>query len=177
MRIFRHHGMTRPQGAHPWNYEVASLGQNYRITDFQCALAGSQLTKLLPWHARRQAIAKRYDEELASMRELRPLEVRPGVDHAYHLYVVRLELERLRTDRDRFLAALRAEGILATLHYPPIHLHPYYRKRFGLGPGLCPAGEAAAEAILSLPVFPGMSDADQGDVLEALRKVLDAYRR
>jgi perosamine synthetase len=176
-RTFRHHGMTRPPGSPPWLYEITSLGQNYRITDFQCALAQSQLGRLQSFLERRRALAVRYDQGLVDIPAVRPLGRRPNMEHAYHLYVVRLVPERLRVSRDQFLAALRAEGILATLHYPPVHLQPYYRERFGTGPGQCPAAEDAAAWILSLPMFPKMSDADHDDVLAALHKVTKAYGR
>lgn len=177
MRTFRHHGITRPPGAEPWNYEVTSLGQNYRLTDVQCALARRQLTKLEVWVSRRREIAARYDAELASMPGIVPLARRDGIGHAYHLYVVRLPVSRWRVSRDRVLAAIRAEGILATLHYPPVHLHPFYRARLGTAPGDCPNAEAAAQEILSLPMFPLMSSADQDDVFTALHKVARAYGR
>lgn len=177
MRTFRHHGMTRRPEARPWNYEITTLGQNYRLTDFQSALAKSQLRHLPAWIARRRALAARYDLALADIAELTPLAVRPGAHHAYHLYVVRLATERLRVGRDEFLAALQAEGILAAFHYPPVHLHPLYRERFALGTGACPAAERAAAEIFSLPIFPLMSDRDQEDVLDAVNKVARAYRR
>ena len=175
MRSFRHHGMVRPEGASPWSYQVETLGQNYRLTDFQCALAQSQLRHLGEWVARRRALAARYDRLLADLPAVRPLAVRPGVGHAYHLYVVRLRPAELRVSRDQVMAALQAEGILATLHYPPVHQHGLYRGRPGVGP--CPAAEKAAAEILSLPLYPRMTDADQDDVMAALVKVVRAYRR
>jgi len=99
-----------------------------------------------------------------------PLEVRPGVDPSYHLYVVRLR-GRLAGRRDEAFQALRAEGIGVAVHYPLVHLHPYYRRRLGTAPGLCPVAEAAAEEIVSLPIFPAMTDADAEDVIAACRKV------
>ena len=99
----------------------------------------------------------------------------PGAHHAYHLYVVRLDLARLRVDRAAVFAALRAEGIGVNVHYIPVHLHPYYRERLGTRPGQFPAAEAAYEEILSLPMFPRMSDADVDDVVEATVRVTAAY--
>lgn len=177
MRRFRHHGMSRPQGAPAWSYEVADLGNNYRLTDFQSALGEQQLRHLSKWVTRRQQIAETYDQALLARPELTVLEKRPGVHHAYHLYVVRLRPEALRVDRDQVLAALRAEGILATLHYPPVHLQPLYRNKVGTHLGQCPVAEEATRWIFSLPIFPTMTNADQGDVLTALDKVLAAYRR
>lgn len=179
MRVFRNHGITSDhrqrdaQGS--WFYEMVDLGFNYRLSDLQCALGLSQLKKLPGWIERRREIARRYDEAFAELELARPLRTRDGVEHAYHLYVLRLELERLRVGRAEVFAALRAEGIGVNVHYVPVHLHPYYRERFGTGPGLCPVAEDAYERILTLPVWPGMSDDDADDVIAAVRKVLAGY--
>jgi perosamine synthetase len=181
MRIFRNHGITsdhrqrESQGS--WFYEMVELGYNYRLTDIQCALGLSQLRKLPNWLARRQEIAHRYDAAFFDMPAVKPLAVRPDVSHAYHLYVIQLNLERLQADRATIFRALRAENIGANVHYIPVHLHPFYRSHFGTGPGLCPVAEAAYERIISLPIFPKMSDDDCNDVIEAVRKVCNAYRR
>jgi len=181
MRRFRNHGITtdfrqrQEQGS--WYYEMVDLGFNYRLTDLQCALGITQLAKLPQSVARRQAIARQYDAAFAGLPAVRPLEVRPDVCHAYHLYVVQLDLDALRGDRGAVFQALRAEGIGVNVHYVPVHLHPYYRDRFGTGPGDCPAAEAAYERILSLPIFPAMSDGDVADVTGAVHKVVEAYAR
>lgn len=179
LRTFRNHGITSDHHAREqagsWFYEMVELGFNYRLTDLQCALGMSQLKKLPEWLQRRQAIAALYDRAFGAIEGIQPLRSVPGVTHAYHLYVIRLDLERLKTDRATVFAALRAEGIGVNVHYVPVHLHPFYGKRFGTGLGLCPHAEHAYEAILSLPIFPGMSDADGGDVVKALSKVMRAY--
>ncbi len=179
MRLFRNHGITsdhrQRSEAGSWYYEMADLGYNYRLTDFQCALGESQLGRLAGWVGRRREIASRYGAAFDGIEAVRPLEVRSDVDHAYHLYVVRLETERLATDRGEIFRALRAEGIGVNVHYVPVHLHPYYRNNHGTAPGLCPIAEAAYEQILSLPMFPTMTDDDIGDVVAAVRKVLGAY--
>ncbi len=181
MRAFRNHCMTvdhhgRAASA-SWGYEIAELGFNYRISDVQCALGRSQLRRLTEWVDRRRSIAARYDEMLADIPAIVPLALRPEVEHAYHLYVVQLDLDRLTVDRGAVFAALRAEGIGVNVHYIPVHLQPLYRERLGTGPGDCPVAEAAYERILSLPVFAGMTDADVEDVIAALRKVIRAYLR
>lgn len=179
MRVFRNHGITTDhrqrdaQGS--WFYEMVDLGFNYRLSDLQCALGLSQLRKLGGWVERRQGIARAYDEGFSGLELAQPLAVRAGVQHAYHLYVLRLELESLSAGRKEIFAALRAEGIGVNVHYIPVHLHPYYREHFGTGPGLCPVAEDAYERILTLPVWPGMSDEDVGDVIQAVRKVLNRY--
>jgi perosamine synthetase len=176
MRVFRNHGITTEQGKRSsWTYEMVDLGYNYRLSDIQCALGRNQLKKLPGWIARRQEIAAQYDRLFAQFPEITPLRTREEVSHAYHLYVVQLNLDRLRVGRAEVYAALRAEGIGVNVHYIPVHLHPYYRNQFGTAPGLCPVAEAAYERILSLPMFPAMSDADVEDVRIALRKVCDAY--
>jgi len=181
MRMFRHHGIDidsrgREENGY-WFYEMLELGFNYHVSDIQCALGISQLAKLSESVARRQAIAAKYDAALADMPAVTPLAVREQVSHAYHLYVVRLELEQLRVDRGKVFDALRAEGMGVNVHYIPVHLHPFYRKHFGTAPGDCPVAEAAYERIISLPMFPGMSDKDSDDVLRAVAKVTESYRR
>ena len=96
---------------------------------------------------------------------------------AYHLYVVRLDLEALRAGRSEIFRALRAENIGVNVHYVPVHLHPYYRQTQGTHPGMCPVAECAYEGLLSLPMFPAMSDSDVDDVIEAVEKVVVFYRR
>lgn len=181
MRIFRNHGITTDhreraeKGA--FFYEMVDLGFNYRLTDFQCALGLGQLAKLPSSVRRRQEIAARYDAAFAEIPEIEALAVSAELSHAYHLYVVLLDLERLKASRAEVLAALRAEGIGANVHYIPVHLHPYYQSRFGTGPGTCPVAEAAYERLLTLPLFPQMSSSDVEDVVFAVRKVLNHYRR
>jgi perosamine synthetase len=180
MRTFRNHGITvdhrqrSEQGS--WFYEIVDLGYNYRLTDVQSALGLSQLAKLRARVARRQAIAHEYDRAFAAIPEVRPLSVRAGVSHSYHLYVVRVETARLACDRAMMFSALRREGIGVNVHYIPVHLHPFYRQRFGAGPGLCPVAEAAYASILTLPMFAGMETRDVRDVIEAVTKVVAAFR-
>lgn len=176
MRLFRNHGITsdhrdrHERGA--WNYEMVDIGYNYRLTDFQCALGLSQLVRLPEWIRRRQAIARHYGEAFAGMRTLRPLGLREGVSHAYHLYVIEIDEALAGKDRDAVYRDLRDAGVGVNVHYIPVHLHPFYRRRFGTGEGLCPVAERAYGRILSLPVYPGMSDDDVVSVSAAVRKVL-----
>jgi perosamine synthetase len=178
MRVFRNHGITsdhrqrQEQGS--WFYEMVDLGYNYRLTDFQCALGMSQLQKLPRWMARRQEIARRYNAALAEISAVEPLDVREDVSHAYHLYVIKLDLNQLRGTRNELFTALRAEGIGVNVHYIPVHLHPFYRKRFATKPGLCPVAEAAYERILTLPIFPHTNE-EVEKVITAVRKVIEAY--
>ena len=179
MRRFRNHGITSDhferEQIGSWLYAMIELGYNYRMNDIQSALGLSQLAKLGGWIERRRAIAQRYDLALAHMPGIRALRVNSEVEHSYHLYVVELDTASLTVDRARIFAALRAENIGVNVHYLPVHLHPYYRKTFATREGLCPVAESAYEKILSLPIFPAMSDADVDDVTEALWKVMNAY--
>jgi len=179
MRVFRNHGITsdhrqrEQQGS--WFYEMVDLGYNYRLTDFQCALGMSQLRKLSGWVARRHEIARRYDAAFAEIPAVEPLDVRADISHAYHLYVIQLDLTRLQATRAEVFAALRAEGIGVNVHYIPVHLHPFYRERFGTRPGLCQEAEAAYERLITLPISPRMSDNDVEDVITAVKKVVKHY--
>jgi perosamine synthetase len=154
---------------------MVDLGYNYRLTDLQCALGLSQLRKLPGWVARRREIARLYNSALTRVPGVRPLAVRSDALPSYHLYVVRLDLERIKATRAQVFSALRAEGIGVNVHYIPVHLHPFYRTRFGTHPGLCPVAEAAYERLLTLPMFPAMTDQDVSDVIRALEKVLEHY--
>lgn len=176
MRLFRNHGISsdhrQREAIGSWLYEMEDLGYNYRLTDLQSALGISQLRKLPKWLARRREIARRYDDAFAQLNSVSPLGVENHVSHAYHLYVVRFNLERLNTERAEIYSRLRAEGIGVNVHYIPVYLHPYYRKHFGTAPGLCPVAETAYEQIISLPIFQGMTDMNVAEVLKALNRVL-----
>jgi perosamine synthetase len=178
MRRFRNHGITLDHHdrsrKETWRYEIEEVGYNYRITDFQCALGISQLHKLDAWLDRRRNIARRYDQAFENIPAVRPLGVRDQVSHARHLYVVRVIPEEGQLDRAAVFALLRQAGIGVNVHYLPVHLHPFYRNRYGTGPGLCPLAEAAYEQILSLPIFPSMSDEEVDRVAEAVRGAVSA---
>jgi perosamine synthetase len=180
VRRFRSHGITsnhrerEERGA--WVYEMVELGYNYRMTDFQCALGRAQLAKLPGWIARRRAIAARYAAALASLSEVEAPVERADRQSAWHLYVVRLALDRLRVGRQEVFRALRAENIGVNVHYIPVPWHPYYQ---GLGykRGSWPVAEGEYERLLSLPMWAGMTDDDVDDVVRALEKVCTEYRR
>ena len=186
MRLFRNHGITRdpkcfsspPSALRPltsdfsWFYEMVDLGHNYRITDMQCALGLSQLEKLPKFIERRREIAARYDEAFAGLSGINPLAVRPDALHAYHLCVVKVDFGVLYSDRDVVFQALHEKGIGVNVHYIPVHLHPFYRNRFGIGPGLCPIAEAAYEHIISLPIFPSMRNEDVEYVIDKLQTIM-----
>jgi len=180
LRRFRNHGLEtdfRERTALGMPYSpMVDLGYNYRLSDLQCALGISQLSKLEPLLKRRAAIAERYVAALVEMELVKVPAVLPDCRHAWHIFPILLETQRLAAPRDTVLAALRAEGIGATVHYVPVYWHPYY-ERLGYPRGLCPRAEAAYERLLTLPLFPAMTNADVDDVLTALRKVLGYYAR
>ena len=175
MRTFRNHGITTDHrqraeiGA--FYYEMEYLGFNYRITDFQCALGISQLKKLRASVLRRQQIASMYDAAFSDISYVEPLAVREYVDHAYHIYMVRFDSENIGLDRNQIFQALRAENIGVNVHYIPVYLHPYYRKRYGFKPGLCRVAESAYEQLITLPIFPQMEESDVEDVIQAIHKL------
>jgi perosamine synthetase len=178
LRAFRNHGITtdhRQREANgSWFYEMAELGYNYRLPDINCALGLSQLKKLDKFVARRRQIAALYDSAFADMPALSPLAQRDDRKSSYHLYVVRLNLSKLNANRQQVFGALRAENIGVNVHYIPVYWHPYYNK-LGYGKGLCPVAEKAYEEIVTLPLFPAMSDRDAEDVIRAVKKALSAY--
>ncbi len=180
LRMFRNHGIDsdarRRQAEGQWYYEMVALGYNYRLTDIGCALGLSQLKKLEHNLVRRRQIAQRYTEVFATMPEIRPLAVFLERAPAWHLYVIRLNLERLSVGRTEVFKALRAENIGVNVHYVPVPWHPYYQK-CGYVKGQWPIAESAYERIISLPIFPAMSDQDIEDVVAACTKVIQAYRR
>ena len=179
MRAFRNHGISSDarerssRGA--FFYEMTDLGFNYRITDVQCALGMSQLRKLDRFIATRQAIAAIYDSAIELLPAARRLAVFPDVVHAYHLYPILLESERLSADRGVIFKALRAEGIGVNVHYIPVHLHPYYVQRLGTHPGISPVAERAYERLITIPLHANMTSEDASDVVAALEKVLNHF--
>jgi perosamine synthetase len=176
MRRFRNHGLDTDHRQRSrrgtWHYEMLDLGYNYRLSDFQCALGLSQLRKLPDFLARRRAIARRYDQAFAVGVPFNPVKVRDYVLSAYHLYPVLLHLDALSKDRPAVFQDLRARGIGANVHYFPVHLQPYYHRRFHTRPGDCPVAEGAYERLLTLPLYPAMSAAEVDRVIDASLKVM-----
>lgn len=174
-RTIRHHGLRYTDRTRPWRPAIDEPGDNYRLTDFQSALGLSQLRKLQAFWTARDRLARRYRERLAASPFVEFPVLPAHVRHGWHLFVVLLRLDRLRADQDTVIRALRAENIGVQLHYPLVYRHPYYRRRFGYDTGLCPTAERAEGRLVTLPLFPTMTEADQDDVLRALDKVCAHY--
>lgn len=180
--LFRSHGITRdaqqmehePDG--PWYYEQVDLGYNYRMTDMQAALIISQLDKLPMFVRRRKEIVARYNEAFSDMPELFVQREIPESDTTRHLYILRIVPEKLSIDRKKFFEALGAENVCCNVHYIPVYYFPYYEK-LGYSKGLCPNAEKLYEEIITLPLYYAMSDADVESVIEAVKKIVEFYRR
>jgi UDP-4-amino-4,6-dideoxy-N-acetyl-beta-L-altrosamine transaminase len=176
MARLRTHGITRDprlmsrKDEGGWYYEQIELGLNYRLTDMQAALGLSQLRRLNQFLQRRRALVARYDRLLADLPVQRPL-IDVLNESAWHLYVIRIDRKHAGKTRRDVYDAMRGAGIGVQVHYIPVHLQPYYRA-LGFEPGLCPEAERYAEEALSLPLYPALSDAEQQQVVAALKASL-----
>jgi len=159
----------------PWYYEQISMGFNYRLTDFQAALIESQMTKLDKFAARRKEIVARYNEAFKDVPGIIIQEEIPESDTCRHLYIIRLDFDVLKCTRREFFDAMSAENVQCQVHYVPVYYFPFY-KHLGYEKGLCPNAEKIYEGIMSIPLYPKMTDDDVSDVIEAVRKVADYYR-
>jgi perosamine synthetase len=181
LRRFRNHGISsearQRESAGQWHYEMVLLGFNYRLPDIACALGIEQLKKLEASLARRCEIAARYTGAFRKLPGVIPPVTRPVVNPAWHLYPIRLDPAKLTADRAQIFRALRAENIGVGVHYIPVHRHPYYAEEFGYRGGEYPVAEDAYERLISLPIFPAMTDQDVSDVIGAVGKVVAHYSR
>jgi len=181
LRLFRNHGIDSDarerQTNGNWCYDMVALGYNYRLTDIGCALGISQLRKLEINLARRRQIANQYSAVFHEIPVGLPPTVRPGVNPAWHLYPIRLDLAKVRVGRSEIFRALRAEGLGVNVHYIPVHQHSYYRENFGYRDGEYPVAEGAYQQLISLPMFHAMTDQDLDQVVHAVKKVVGHDRR
>lgn len=181
MNEFRSHGITRDRrllthDEGPWYYEQIELGYNYRITDIQCALGISQMSKIDCFVNRRREIINKYNEAFQDISEITiPYEAEYS-NSGWHLYVIKVNLEQLNHDRRAIFEALQAENIGVNVHYLPVYWHPYYEKS-GYKKGLCKNAEELYSRVITLPLFPQMSNADTDDVIAAVKKVIKAYKK
>lgn len=160
----------------PWCYEQISLGYNYRMTDFQAALLVSQLHKVEHFAARRKQIVAIYNKAFGNMPELILQQEIPESDTCRHLYIIRLALDKLTCTRRQFFDAMSAENVQCQIHYVPVYWFPYYRS-LGYEKGLCPVAEEIYKGIMSIPLYPKMTDQDVEDTIHAVKKVVEAYRK
>ena len=176
------HGMNRDAwkrytATGSWYYEVTEPGFKYNLSDVLAAIGVGQLERFPEFQRRRAEIAARYDAGLAAFPEIRRPGTREAMTHAWHLYPIGLELERLTIDRARFIEELRAEGIGTSVHFIPIHVHPHFARTLAYRQGDFPVAEDAYRRAVTLPLFPRMSDADADDVIAAVRKIVAHFRR
>ncbi len=181
-RVWSLHGMSRDaykrytaEGS--WFYEVLLPGFKYNMPDLQAAMGVQQLAKLPQFQRRRREIVDQYHEAFAAMEGLeRPVE-RAHVESAWHIYAIRLHLDRLKIDRSRFIEELRDRNIGSSVHFIPVHIHPYYRDKYNFAPDRFPVAFGAYERLVSLPLSPKMTDEDAADVIEAVEDILEKNLR
>ena len=181
MGLLSLHGMNRDAWRRygdtgSWYYEVSAPGFKYNLSDVLAAIGVAQLERFDEMQALRRARAARYDAQLAELPEVRRPRTRPDVTHAWHLYPIALELERLTCDRARVIDELRAENIGTSVHFIPIHFHPHFQSTLPYRAGDFPVAEDAYRRAITLPLFPSMSEQDVDDVCAALRKVIAHFR-
>lgn len=180
--LLRSHGittdaewMTVEKEGH-WFQQQIMLGYNYRITDFQAALLNSQLSRLSEFSKRRKELVAYYDRALSQIPEIAVHQKQDRSDTTWHLYIIQLVLERLNCTRRQFFDAMAAENVNCQVHYIPVYYHPYYQQ-LGYPKGLCPNAERLYERILSIPLYPDLTDADAESVVRAIQKIVAYYRK
>lgn len=181
-RLLSLHGMGRDaydrySANGSWYYEVVAAGFKYNMSDIQAAIGIQQLKRLPELQARRREIANRYCTGLAQVAEIQLPTVRGGVGHAWHLFVIRLNLEMLRLDRRQFIEELKARQIGASVHFIPLHIQPFYRDRYGYVPEDFPVALKEYQRIISIPLYPAMTDQDVDDVIDAVATIAKQNRR
>jgi perosamine synthetase len=181
MRMMSLHGIShdawkRYAKEGSWYYEVLCPGFKYNLTDIGAAIGIEQLKKCDAFGDARDHIANKYNEAFADLPEIQTPFCEPDRQHAWHLYVIQLRLEGLTITRDQFIEALKSQGIGTSVHFIPLHLHPYYRNTFGYVPGDFPNATEAYQRIISLPIYPNMTDAGIDHVIGAVRHVVQQYR-
>ena len=181
LRMFRSHGIDpeirrdQAQSDEPRYYEMVELGYNYRLTDISCALGLSQLERMPKLVSRRTEIANEYSKCLADIPGIIIPTERPHASSSWHIYTIQLDPTNLTVGRREIFKALRAENIGVNVHYIPVHLHPYYRQKFGEQSGSYPIAEGAYDRLITLPLFPGMTENDVQDVIRATQKVFTHF--
>jgi len=182
VRLMHLHGMSRDawkryQEGGSWSYEILAPGFKYNLSDVAAAIGIPQLRRCDDFHARRREIARRYNEAFAGLTGIRVPAAPDEFSHAWHLYVLQLELDALTIDRDEFIRELGRRKIGVSVHFIPLHIQPYYRDRYGYAPGDLPNAFGAFQRILSLPIYAKMTDEDIEDVIAAVTDAVEASRR
>jgi len=182
MRLLTLHGMSRDAwkrytSAGSWYYEVVMAGYKDNMTDIQAALGIHQLRRLDSFIRIRQRYVRLYDETFADLQEVETPVRHSDRNHVYYIYVIRLDLDRLAIDRAQFIEALKVHNIGTSVHFIPVHLHPFYQERFGYRRGDLPQAETIYDRIVSLPLYPRMTEADVHDVIRAVRHIVTNNRR
>ncbi|MGH7847513.1 MAG: DegT/DnrJ/EryC1/StrS family aminotransferase [Candidatus Binatia bacterium] len=182
MRVLSLHGINhdawkRYSAEGSWYYEILCPGYKYNLTDVAASVGIEQLKKCNLFFEARRRIGEAYDDGFADLPEIATPVCRPGVEHAWHLYVIQLQLERLTIGRKEFIEELKRANIGASVHFIPLHLHPYYREAFGYQPKDFTHAASVFERIVSLPIYPKMTDGDVDDVIRAVRSIVERYRR
>jgi dTDP-4-amino-4,6-dideoxygalactose transaminase len=182
MRMMSLHGIShdawkRYTKEGSWYYEVVQAGFKYNLTDIAAALGIEQLKKCNAFWEARQRIARIYEKAFVELEAIQVPVCGEDAQHAWHLFVIRLDPDRLTINRNQFIDALREKGIGTSVHFIPLHLHPYYRERFGYKPADFPTASAVFERIISLPIYPGMTEADVEKVADAVRTIARENRR
>jgi dTDP-4-amino-4,6-dideoxygalactose transaminase len=182
MRMMSLHGIShdawkRYTKEGSWYYEILYPGFKYNLTDIAAAIGIEQLRKCEAFWEARQRIAMNYSKAFADLKEIQLPICRNEIQHAWHLFVIQLNLERLKIDRNQFIEALREKEIGTSVHFIPLHLHPYYRDKFGYKPEDFPNASEAFERIVSLPIYPKMNEGNVRDVIVAMRQLIQEYRR
>lgn len=180
--LYRAHGITRDinEMVHPtdagWYNEQVTLGYNYRMSDVQAALLMSQLKKLPAFSAKRKEIVNKYNAAFGNIPQIRVQREIPESDTTRHIYILRLNAELMNCDRRQFFDALHAENIYSQVHYLPVYWHSYYEK-LGYEKGLCPNAEKYYNESMTLPLFYTMTEEDAEDVIHAVKKIIDYYKK
>jgi dTDP-4-amino-4,6-dideoxygalactose transaminase len=179
-RIWSLHGMSQDAWKRygdkgSWYYEVVCPGFKYNMPDISAAIGIQQLKKLNQFQTRRGEIVARYHKAFSQFEGLELPVEKHGVNHAWHLYVIRLNLDHLKISRNQFIEELKSRNIGTSVHFIPIHLHPYYRDKYGYKPEDFPIAYQEYQRIISLPLYPKMTDQDAEDVIEAVGQVIDRF--
>lgn len=182
MRIMSLHGISkdawkRYTAEGNWYYEIIAPGYKYNMTDMAAALGIAQLRKVDFFQQRREAIAALYNKAFGSQPQIEIPTVKDDVQHSWHLYVIKLNLEQLTIDRNQFIEELKGRGIGTSVHFIPLHIHPYYRDTYGYKPEDFPVAYETFKRIITLPIYPKMSDEDVQRVIEAVSEVAMKYSK